>query len=689
MRIISQQLLTLLFNSLWQIALIAAVATLCARLLRGAKAGTRHRLWVAALLAPVCLTAVTFWLGMRQDLFALTPAASKITFSQAIPVNRLPINLYADESLLPLPAPEKTIPVGKNVALALITSFVLFLAFRSIQFLLAWLNTRAIVRGAHEAEMPAHFKGVIDQCLETIGIAKVRVLWSPAVTVPITIGALRPVVILPENMLVEIDTDLITAALGHELAHVRRRDYAFNFLYELLYIPISFHPAAAWVKRRVRQTREQRCDELVTEKLLNGAAYARSLVKLAGLASPIAYSTPTISIGIMDAGNLEERVMSILRKPRINARKKGFSIAAASLLFAIPCIAAAPHILRVSINSSGESPARALVSAPPASYAPTIATISPARQEGVRQDEAASKSQENRDNPRCTYCPMPEYSAEAREKKIEGDVSLEVTVGTDGKAHDIKITKTLFPSLDNKAVEVVKTWRFEPAMKDGKPVEKRTPIRVAFLLDASAEDESRGTAERAALEDRERELKARLDNEDKAILQGQALKLRVLKQQIEDLERSEEQAAAANDAEGQRRATEKLAQIQNMLINQEREAELLQQKDAQMKEELQDRAEGQNQLDRFVNHEPDEKRATAEFKHIQAGVAGRVKIPMASAIEIATKDHPGTVVNCDLRGSPDQIFYAITIVFGDEQHRQGVVVLVSAIDGKILAGRSR
>ena len=43
MRIVSQQLLTLLFNSLWQIALIAATATLCARLLRPAKAGTRHR----------------------------------------------------------------------------------------------------------------------------------------------------------------------------------------------------------------------------------------------------------------------------------------------------------------------------------------------------------------------------------------------------------------------------------------------------------------------------------------------------------------------------------------------------------------------------------------------------------------------------------------------------------------------
>jgi TonB family protein len=655
-------------------------------------------LWVAALVAPVCLAAVTLWIGARQGLFTLRPATT-IDFTQVDLMNGLPINFSADGAA-PLPTPAKTIPVGQSLALALLAGYGLLFAYRSVQLLRAWVKTRAIVRGANEVELPTHINEIASRCLETIGIAKVRVLWSPSIAVPVTIGTFRPVVILPERMLAEKDEDLLITALGHELAHIRRRDFALNFLYELLYVPISFHPAAAWVKRRIRQTREQRCDELVTEKLLNTAAYARSLVKMAGWAAPVVQSTPTISLGIIDAGNLEERVMSILRKPRISTRKKGLSIAAASLLFAIPCIAAAPHILRVSVQSPDAATARANVPAPAANFAPVTASLP--QQEGVRQSEPATNSRENQEYPRCTYCPKPTYSQDAREKKIEGDVILEVTVGTDGKAHDIKVTKSLDPSLDKSAVDALKTWRFEPAMKDGKPIEKRTPIQVAFLLEPGAEgdarmaqdraflgDEERGPAYKTMQDDREAELKARRDKEDQVILRDQAEKVRALKQQIQELEMAKEKAVAANDAEAVRRAEEELAQIQNMMDNQKREEEVLKLKEGLDREKLRTELDGQNQPGKSIYYGPDGQKQAPDFKKVQTELAGRVKIPMSQAIETATKDHPGTVVNCELRGGADNVFYAITIVYGEEQHRQGATVLVSAIDGKILGGRGR
>lgn len=698
MRIISQELLTLLFNSLWQIALIAAVATLCARLLRAAKAGTRHMLWVAALVAPVCLAAVTFWIGARQGLFSLKPAAN-IELNEGVVLNGLPLN-FSTDALPPLPTPAKSIPVSRTLALALLTGYGLLFAYRSTQLLRAWVKTRAIVRGGSEAELPAHISEIIDRCLETIGIAKVRVLWSASIAVPVTIGALRPVVILPEKMFNEKDEDLLTTALGHELAHIRRRDYALNFLYELLYVPISFHPAAAWVKRRIRQTREQRCDELVTEKLLNAGAYARSLVKMAGWATPIVNSTPIMSVGIADAGNLEERVMSILRKPIISTRRKSLSIAAASLLFAIPCIAAAPHIFGVSVKAPDVAAVPSRVAAPPVNYA--AVTISTPQQEMDRQIEPAKNSQENQEYPRCRYCPRPEYAADAREQIIQGDVWLEVTVGTDGKAHDIKVTRSLQPSLDNKAVEIVKTWLFEPAMKDGKAIEKRTTIQVAFRLEPGAEgdvrmaedrvflgDEERGYAYKAMQSDREAESKARRDKEDQGILVFQDQKLRALQQQIQDLERSKESAAAANDADGVRRAEEELAQIQNMMINQKREEEVLKIKEAKDKERFRTDNEGQNQPGKFLFYAAEGQKQAAEFKQVQTELAARVKIPMSQAIETATKDHPGTVVNCELRGGADNIFYAVAIVHGEEQHRESITILVSAIDGKVLAGRGK
>ena len=72
--------------------------------------------------------------------------------------------------------------------------------------------------------------------------------------------------------------------------------------------------------------------------------------------------------------------------------------------------------------------------------------------------------------PKLVFDPEPEYSEEARKAKYQGTCVLSVIVGPDGLAHDIKVTNTLGLGLDEKAIEAVRKWRFEPAMKDGKPV---------------------------------------------------------------------------------------------------------------------------------------------------------------------------------------------------------------------------
>jgi TonB family protein len=61
-------------------------------------------------------------------------------------------------------------------------------------------------------------------------------------------------------------------------------------------------------------------------------------------------------------------------------------------------------------------------------------------------------------------------------------VTLSAVIGTDGKAHDVKVVKSLEPSLDVNAVEVVKTWRFAPATKDGRPVAAAIRLEVDFKL---------------------------------------------------------------------------------------------------------------------------------------------------------------------------------------------------------------
>jgi TonB family protein len=84
--------------------------------------------------------------------------------------------------------------------------------------------------------------------------------------------------------------------------------------------------------------------------------------------------------------------------------------------------------------------------------------------------------------PKLVYDPEPEYSEEARKAKYQGTCVLSVIVGPDGLAHDIKVTNTLGLGLDEKAIEAVKKWRFEPAVKDGKPVNVLISVQVNFRL---------------------------------------------------------------------------------------------------------------------------------------------------------------------------------------------------------------
>jgi TonB family protein len=84
--------------------------------------------------------------------------------------------------------------------------------------------------------------------------------------------------------------------------------------------------------------------------------------------------------------------------------------------------------------------------------------------------------------PKVIYRVEPEFSEEARKNKWQGLVLLHVIIGTDGKAHDITVSRSLGMGLDEKAIEAVKQWRFEPGHKDGQPVNVEVSFEVSFRL---------------------------------------------------------------------------------------------------------------------------------------------------------------------------------------------------------------
>ena len=84
--------------------------------------------------------------------------------------------------------------------------------------------------------------------------------------------------------------------------------------------------------------------------------------------------------------------------------------------------------------------------------------------------------------PRALYAPDPEYSEEARKAKWQGTVVLWVIVGPDGHPRDIRIQRSLGMGLDEKAIEAVRQWKFDPAKKDGQPVAVQINVEVNFRL---------------------------------------------------------------------------------------------------------------------------------------------------------------------------------------------------------------
>ena len=85
--------------------------------------------------------------------------------------------------------------------------------------------------------------------------------------------------------------------------------------------------------------------------------------------------------------------------------------------------------------------------------------------------------------PVCMYCPLPEYSDEARKAKYQGTVVLEITVTVDGRVLDPHVVRGPGLGLEEKAIIAVKSWKMTPARgPNGKPVPCRATIEIGFRL---------------------------------------------------------------------------------------------------------------------------------------------------------------------------------------------------------------
>lgn len=148
------------------------------------------------------------------------------------------------------------------------------------RLLAGWLRLRSWRRSAEEVR-DAMVQSRFGQLCERMRVqAGVKLCASSRVAVPLVVGWLKPVVLLPAQVITRLPEDQLMAILAHELAHVRRHDYLINFLQNVAETLLFFHPAIWWISAQLRKEREHCCDDIALTECGGAVDYARALTAL-------------------------------------------------------------------------------------------------------------------------------------------------------------------------------------------------------------------------------------------------------------------------------------------------------------------------------------------------------------------------------------------------------------------------
>src|ERR1035441_5562007 len=414
---------TLLLNNLalycLQIGLLVGLAGFVPALLRlrlpGAKLAYWHFLLAACLLLPV----VRPW---KQDV---------INISTGPPVPAAMAAAAPAAPALPVPPPPR---------------------FTQAELLLAFLAAGAVARLGWLAvglwrlrryrlnSVPASASGADDRFL--LSRAGLKVLpnlpLSADIASPVTFGFLKPVILLPTGF-PNLNARIRAAILAHECLHVRRRDWLFTLIEEIVRAAFWFHPAIWWLLGEIQLAREQVVDRASVEMTQSREEYVDALLAIAGVPPRLDLAPAPL---LLRKRHLKHRVVSILKEVRMS-KKHSISALAAGL-----CILAAACWL-----VTGTFPLAA---------APQAVADGP----GVSVDLGGAA---------LMHRPSVAYPAAAMTARIEGTVVVQATVDSAGNVTDASVLSGP-AELRKAAVLSVLQWHF---VRGGSST---TQVSIAFQL---------------------------------------------------------------------------------------------------------------------------------------------------------------------------------------------------------------
>ncbi|MEQ1507299.1 MAG: M56 family metallopeptidase, partial [Myxococcota bacterium] len=265
-----------LLHSVWQGALIAGIGGLVVRVLHGSPAEHRYRALGLLLVAQLAAFAATIaWLAP----------------------------LGADRAAVPFD--RVTAPAGWP--LAIVVGWTGGVAVLGIRVAVGLWTIRRWRRRSIAA--PPDWAARFERLALRLAVHRDVALRLVADDLgPMAVGVVRPVVLIPAALLVQLPPAQLEAILLHELAHVKRLDWLVNLAQSAAETLLFHHPATWWLSRRIRHERELCCDALAARAVSDPLLYARALAELDALrVLPLSLAA--------NGGNLMDRILRLVGAP--------------------------------------------------------------------------------------------------------------------------------------------------------------------------------------------------------------------------------------------------------------------------------------------------------------------------------------------------------------------------------------
>lgn len=267
-----------LLHSLWQGLIVAVIAGIIMVLTRRSSSSLRYNLLCGLLFLFLAVSGYTFYRQLPSaSLPVNTAVAPAVT---AAPQQLTPVRLISS------PVSSHAVQYGidsliqyfdTHAALVVLIWFIIFLG-RFVKMLSALVYAQRI-RHYQTSPAPAEWQERLRELLNKLRVTRpVLLLESALIKIPVVVGFLKPVILVPAGMLAHISPDQVESILLHELAHIRRQDYLLNLLQNLVDTLFFFNPAMIWISSLIRAERENCCDDIAIRETRSRRRLIEALV---------------------------------------------------------------------------------------------------------------------------------------------------------------------------------------------------------------------------------------------------------------------------------------------------------------------------------------------------------------------------------------------------------------------------